>query len=71
MAYDRGLLKKIRDGGVLGSVPGEPHARTLKLEQAAEAHRLVEAHEVKKKIVLAPYRRGRRDSRCRVDRLVL
>jgi NADPH:quinone reductase-like Zn-dependent oxidoreductase len=85
------LLKSIREGGVLGSVLGEPPGakkynirveaimanpdasrlyqladeaasgqfsipidRVLKLEQAAEAHRLVEAHEVKGKIILVP-----------------
>lgn len=85
------LLKSIREGGVLGSVLGEPPGakkynirveailakpdasrlyqladeaasghfsvpidRALKLEQAAEAHRLVEAHEVKGKIILVP-----------------
>jgi NADPH:quinone reductase-like Zn-dependent oxidoreductase len=85
------LLKAIREGGVLGSVLGQPPgaekynirveaivakpdasglyqlaaevangqfsipvSRVLKLEQAAEAHRLVEAHEVKGKIILVP-----------------
>lgn len=85
------LLKAIREGGVLGSVLGEPPGakkynirvaafmaqpdasrlyqladeaargefsipidRTLKLEEAAEAHRLAEAHKVKGKIILLP-----------------
>jgi len=85
------LLKAIREGGVLGSVLGQPPGakkynirveaivakpdasrlyqlageaangqfsipvgRVLKLEQAAEAHRLVEAHQVKGKIILVP-----------------
>lgn len=85
------LLKAIREGGVLGSVLGEPPGakkynirvaafmaqpdasrlyqlaeeaargefsipidRTLKLAEAAEAHRLAEAHEVKGKIILLP-----------------
>jgi len=85
------LLKAIREGGVLGSVLGQPPGaekynirveaivakpdasrlyqlagevangqfsipvgRVLKLEQAAEAHRLAEAHEVKGKIILVP-----------------
>lgn len=85
------LLKAIREGGVLGSVLGEPPGakkykirveaimaqpdasrlyrladeaangqfsipidRVLKLKEAAEAHRLVEAHEVKGKIILVP-----------------
>lgn len=85
------LLKTIRDGGVLGSVLGEPPGakkynirvqaimaqpdasrlyqladdaarrefsipidRVLKLEQAAEAQRLAEAHKTKGKIILVP-----------------
>jgi NADPH:quinone reductase-like Zn-dependent oxidoreductase len=85
------LLKAIREGGVLGSVLGEPPAakkynirveafmakpdasrlyqlandagraefsipidRMLKMAEAAEAHRLAEAHKVKGKILLVP-----------------